>query len=446
MNAPNSINERYAALRAANGGVLPDSPELRSSSTLSNPAPWLIEALSGGSYSTAGPAVNDESALTLAAVYACNRVLSTAFAALPVGLFRSANNQVFPADNRPEHFLISDEPSPLYTSYMFRSTMQFHLGLRGNAYARILRDGRFGAKELRILHPSYVRPFMKDGRVYYEVTPNQTTGDTSGNSEILMDYEVLHVKSMSTDGLVGKSPIQVHRETIGIGLSNRNFVSDIHKNGGRLRGALSHPSKISPEEVESLRSNFINAVNAGKFPFLQNGVEFKSISLTPADAEYIRTHNLTALDICAIYGVPPHKIGILDRATFSNIEHQGIEYVQETLLPMAKNWESELRRKLLPDDVKRTHHFRFNLEGRMRGDTISRMRAYAIARQWGWMSADEIRALENMNPLPDGQGEIYLSPMNMVPAEQYLDPNYDPNGDNNTDNNDATGTQSAATN
>jgi HK97 family phage portal protein len=137
---------------------------------------------------------------------------------------------------------------------------------------------------------------------------------------------------------------------------------------------------------------------------LQNGVDFKALSLTPADAEYIRTHNLTAIDICSIYGVPPHKIAILDRATFSNIEHQGIEYVQETLLPIVKNWEPELKRKLLPQDLKKNHHYRFNLEGRMRGDTISRMRAYAIARQWGWLSADEIRELENMNPLPDSQG------------------------------------------
>lgn len=439
-----SINERYAALRQANGGTLPaNNAELRSSSNLKNPAPWILEALTGSSVSSAGPAVNDESALTLAAVYACNRVLASAFASLPVGLFRSNGTETLPATNRPEHALIAEDPSELYTSYTFRSTLQFHLGLRGNAYARIIRDGRMGVKELRILHPNYVRPFIKDGRLYYEVTPNSDMGDTSKKVEILFDYEVLHMKNMSTNGITGKSPIQVHRETIGIGLSNRNFVADIHKNGGRLRGALSHPNKLTPEEVENLRGGFINAVNSGKFPLLQNGVEFKQISLTPADAEYIRTHNLTALDICAIYGVPPHKIGILDRATFSNIEHQGIEYVQETLLPWAKNWEQELRRKLLPAELKRTHHFRFNLEGRMRGDTMSRYRAYAIARQWGWMNVDEVRHLENMNPLPDGQGEIFLSPMNMVPAEQYLDPNYDPNGDNNTDNNDATGTQSA---
>jgi HK97 family phage portal protein len=276
--------------------------------------------------------------------------------------------------------------------------------MRGNAYARIYRDGRGGARELRILHPNFVRPFMHKGSLYYEVQPNPAMGDTFTSAIILTSQEILHVKNMSSDGLLGRSPIQVHRDTIGIGLSNRNFVSDIHKNGGRVRGALTHPGKLDAEQVNNLRTGFVSAINEGRFPMLQNGVDFKALSLTPADAEYIRTHNLTAIDICSIYGVPPHKIAILDRATFSNIEHQGIEYVQETLLPIVKNWEPELKRKLLPQDLKKNHHYRFNLEGRMRGDTISRMRAYAIARQWGWLSADEIRELENMNPLPDSQG------------------------------------------
>src|SRR5690606_21897558 len=169
----------------------------------------------------------------------------------------------------------------------------------------------------------------------------------------------------------------------------------------------------------------------------ENGVEFQAISLTPADAEFIRTHNLTALDICAIYGVPPHKIAILDRATFSNIEHQAIEYVQETLLPTVKNWEPELRRKLLPIDLQKDHFYRFNLDGRMRSDLLSRYRAYAIARQWGWKNADDIRELENENPLPDNQGKLYLPPLNMVPADLVEDQfAADGTGNNSNDDND----------
>lgn len=447
MNGFLTINDRFAALRHQHGGALPPViTEQRSSSSLSNPAPWLIELLSGGSTSSAGPVVNDETALSLAAVYACNRVLSTAIGSLPIGLFRSEDKKTFSAANRPEHALVAEEPSELYTSYVFRSTLQFHIGMRGNAYARIYRDGRGGAREMRILHPSFVRPFIHKGALYYEVTPNTAMGDTETGPYILTAQEILHIKNMSSDGLVGRSPIQVHRETIGIGLSNRNYVSDIHKNGGRARGALTHPSKLKPEDVDEIRNGFINAINAGKFPMLSNGVDFKALSLTPADAEYIRTHNLTALDICAIYGVPPHKIAILDRATFSNIEHQGIEYVQETLLPHVKNWEPELKRKLLPKDLKSNHFYRFNLEGRMRGDIISRYRAYAIGRQWGWLNADEIKDLESQNPLPDGQGQIYLTPLNMVPAGEYIDMNDDEDPENitDTDNNDEQGQSKSA--
>ncbi len=422
-----NINDRYAMALAIGYNRQQDlAPLFRSGglSSLENPSVDLWRALAGYAPGERKP-VNDETAMTLAAVYACNRVLATAFASLPVGLYRtrtvSGKKETTPADNRPEHALISDNPSELYTSYVFRHTMALHSGLRGNAYARIFRDGRGGARRLLIIHPDCVRPFFDTkGNLWYEVTPNPAMGYV-GEREILRPEEILHIKIMSVDGIVGRSPIQAQRDTIGIGLSNRDYVLNIHANGGRVRGALKHPGKLSPETVDSLRKNFKGAVNTGEFPVLEGGVEFQAISLTPADAEFVKTHNLTALDICAIYGVPPHKIAILDRATFSNIEHQAIEYVQETLLPTVKNWEPELRRKLLPVDIQKDHFYRFNLDGRMRGDLLSRYRAYAIARQWGWKNADDIRELENENPLPDGQGELYLTPLNMVPADLVED-------------------------
>ena len=438
-----SINDRYA-LALAQGYNRPGDAggELRSGYSLENPSVDLWKALTGYAPGSGQKPVNDETALSIVAVYACNRVLSTAFASLPVGLFRSTTvdgkRQTFSADNRPEHTLIAETPSDLYTSYTFRSTLQFHLGMRGNAYARIFRNGRGGVRELRIVHPDQVRPFFYKNNLYYEITPAAYMG-YDFEKEVVGQNEILHVKNMSADGITGRSPIAVHRDTISIGLSNRDYLLDVHRNGGRLRGVLKHPAKLQADGVNSLRDNFVGAVNSGKFPVLENGVEFQAISLTPADAEFIRTHNLTALDICAIYGVPPHKIAILDRATFSNIEHQGIEYVQETLLPMVKNWEPELKRKLLPAEVAATHHYRFNLEGRMRGDIRSRYAAYAIARQWGWKSADDIRELENENPLPDGQGEQYLTPLNMIPAGEELAEPGDSDTDNN-ENNDDNGT------
>lgn len=433
-----TINERYRLQREA---------QYRSGETsgLENPSTWLFNVFAGG-YSKSGIAVNDESALTLSAVYACNRILSDSLASLPVGLFRrDPSGNIISASNRAENRLIATSPSEFYTSYTLRSTLQFHLGMRGNAFARILRDGRGGARQLRILHPNLVTPFWYQGKLFYEVQPDTTTGFPA-QREILSPDEILHIAAMSTDGVMGRSPITVLRDTIGIGLGNRDYIATIQKNGGRLRGILKHPNKLSPEAITNLRTNFKGAMKDGDFPILENGVEFSSVSLSPADAEFINTAKITMQDIARVYRIPPHMIGDLERATFSNIEHQSIEFVKNTLLPWIKNWESELNRKLLPLDLQDTHFFRFNVEGMLRGDIRARMEAYTKAIQWGILNRDEVRELENRNPIPDGLGEVFLTPLNMAPLTEETitgDPNPDTGTQNNAQQDDEAGQQPA---
>lgn len=407
------------------------SGELRSAvSSLENPNSWFLD-WAGGGYSASGVAVNDESALTYAAIYACNRVLAESIAQLPIGLYQiTPEGDTLPASNRPEHRLVSINPagdSKLYTSYTFRSTLQFHLGLRGNAFARIRRDGRGGARQLRILHPSWVRPFFFNDNLYYEVTPNPSAG-YSGEREILTPDEILHIAALSTDGVNGRSPISLLKDTIGIGLGNRNYISKIQKRGGRVEGFLKHPNKLGPEQVTNLRTNFKGAMQAGDIPLLENGVDYMSVSLNPMDAEFVNTHKLTGRDIASAYRVPLHMIGDLERATFSNIEHQSLEFVKNTLLPWIKNWEAELNRKLLPYDLQETHFFRFNVEGMLRGDIKARMEAYTKAIQWGILNRDEVRELENRNKIPDGLGQVFLTPLNMAPLNDET-VNGDPNSD-----------------
>ncbi len=436
-----SLNDRYALAFAQGYNRQQDlgANLLRSSSSLENPNVDIWRALAGHAPGERKP-VNDETALTLAAVYACNRVLAESIASLPIGLFRiMPDGDIEPADNRPENSLVAINPSGdsnLYTSYTFRSTGQFHLGMRGNFYARIYRDGRYGARELRIIHPDYCRPFFDptNGKLFYEVLPNPSMGYV-GKREILTPDEILHVAALGSDGICGRSPISILRDTISIGLSNRDYVLQIHQNGGRVRGALKHPGKLTQEDVESLRTNFVSAVNTGKFPMLQSGVEFQAISLTPADAEFINTAKITTSDIARAYRIPPHMIGDLERATFSNIEHQSIEFVKNTLLPWLKNWEAELNRKILPLSLQSTHFFRFNVEGALRGDLRARMDSYTKAIQWGILNRDEVRALENRNKIPGGLGEEYLTPLNMAILGQEPDPNNDPNANNSTDPN-----------
>lgn len=387
-------------------------------SSLENPSSWFIDWASGG-YSSSGVAVNDESALTYAAIYACNRVLADSLASLPVGLFRTtADGDIMPAYKRAEHKLVAVNPSGdsnLYTSHTFRSTLQFHLGLRGNAFARLLRDGRGGVRKMRIIHPSLVRPFFSNGELFYEVGQD-TTFNTE--REILLPDEILHLAALSTDGINGRSPISLLKDTIGIGLGNRDYISKIQKRGGRVEGFLKHPNKLTTEQVDGLRTNFKGAMQRGDIPLLENGAEYTAVSLTPNDAEFINTHKLTVRDIASVYRVPLHMIGDLERATFSNIEHQALEFVKHTLLPWIKNWEAELNRKLLPYDLQESHFFRFNVEGLLRGDIKSRMEAYTKAIQWGILNRDEVRALENRNRIPDGLGEIFLTPLNMAPLTE----------------------------
>lgn len=402
-----TINERYR-LQLYSGYA---SEQRSATSSLENPSQWFLDWASGG-YSSSGVAVNDESALTFAAIYICNLILSQSLAQLPIGLFRTTpDGDTIPANNRPEHKLVGVNPSGdslLYTSYTFRSTLQFHLGMRGNAYARIRRDGRGGARELRILMPNSVRPFMHEDRLFYSVTmPN-------GQSETLLPEEILHLASMSSDGINGRSPVTVMKDTIGIGLGNRNYIAKIQKRGGHVDGFLKHPNKLTPEGVSGLRENFKGAMQRGEIPLLENGVDYMSVSLNPTDAEFINTHKVTSRDIYGAYRIPPHMAGDLERATFSNIEHQSLEFVKNSLLPWIKNWEAELNRKLLPYDLQDTHFFRFNVEGMLRGDIKARMEAYTKAIQWGIFNRDEVRALENRNRIPDGLGEIFLTPLNMT--------------------------------
>lgn len=387
-----------------------------------------------GGVSDSGFIVNSDTALTHATVYACIKVLSESFACLPGKLHRNTpTGGTEVAYRRPENRLISISPSDRYTSYVFRQTGMVHLCLRGNFYARIYRDGTGGARELVILHPDCVRPFYYNDKLYYEVSPHSEAG-YSQNKEILTPSDILHVSALGTNGITGKSPIQVLKENIGIGLTARKFAGKSLKEG-TLRGIVKSKTKLSPDQVGNIRANFSQAMNDGRFPLLENDLDFQTISLTPADSEFINTAKLNRQDIAGAYRVPLHMVADLERATFSNIEHQSLEFVKYTLLPWITNWEQELNRKLLPYDLQGEYYFKFNVDGLLRGDFKTRMEGYSKSIQWGIMNRDEVRALEDMNPIPDGQGQVFITPLNMIPIDQQ-----DNQGDNQNQKQNGTGT------
>ena len=379
-------------------------------STLANPAEWMYSWI-GGKPTSAGISVTNEKALTQSTVYACIRLLSETFASLPVGLYEDKANTIRRLDGDSRDFLISYEPSQLYTSYSFRFAGMVHLLLDGNFYALILRDGNNRPTELRIIDFNKVTPeFDPDGKLWYKI---------SGEKTPVRPANMLHVKGFSTDGIKGKSPISMFRENIALGLATTMTQGALWKNGTLISGYLKHPGKVSQDQYDQLKESWSSRTsgpnNAGKTPVLENGMEFVPLTLKPQDAMFIETAKLTAKEICAIYGVPLHMVGELDRATNNNIEHQSLEFVRDAVRPNTKNWEQELNRKLVFPHERTTRYFEFNLEGLLRGDTQSRAeyftRALGSVSNPGWMSPNEVRKIENLNPV-DGGDAIYNPTLN----------------------------------
>lgn len=379
-------------------------------SSLQSPPEWLYSLL-GGSKTRAGVSINTETALAHAAVYACSKVLAESVASLPLELFRSSEKTTEAISNDPRHILLNREPSELYTSFDFRCAAMMHICLHGNFYALIERDGNRRPISLQILSPKDVIPELDpEKKLWYRI---------NGYKLPVRPRDIIHIKALSTDGIVGRSPITLFKETIGLGIATTETQGSLWSNGIQSQGYLKHPAKMTPEQVmdirENFRLNYAGKENAGKTPVLQGGMEYVPLALKPSDALFIETAKLSRQDICSIYRVPPHMIGDLERSTNNNIEHQSLEFVRDTLRPILKNWEQELNRKLLFDNEKGTKFFRFNVDALLRGDTKSRgeffSRALGSVSTPAWMTPNEVRSIENMNPI-DGGDVLYSPTMN----------------------------------
>jgi HK97 family phage portal protein len=384
-------------------------------STPSNPSKWMLELFGGES--AAGVRVGPESSQASSAVFACVQVRSQDIAKLPLLLYRKRADGKG-RDRATAHSLynlLSAKPNSFQTSFEWREMMQAHLDLRGNAYSLIKRDGRNTPRELVPLHPDWVRVLLGgDGEVFYAVRMNG-----QGEEKRYSALDVLHLRDRSDDGYLGKSCISRAKDVVGLDLAQSNHAAKLYANGARPGGILKHPGKIGKEGRKSIEEEFqekFSGDNQFKVMVAGEGIEYTQVGMTNVDAEFINGRKLSRSEIAAIFRVPAHKIGILDNATFSNIEHQSLEYVTDTLMPIARRWEMALNAALLRDAEQGEYYFEFLFDALLRGDFATRMAGYATGRQWGWFSADDVREKENMNPLPDGQGQEYLRPSNMTLA------------------------------
>ena len=373
--------------------------------------------------STAGKAVTEHSAMQMTAVYACVRILSEAIAGLPLHLYHyNDDGGKEKALEHPLYLLLHDEPNPEMSSFVFRETLMTHLLLWGNAYAQIIRNGK---GEIVALYPLMPNRMTVDrdsqGQLYYSYQMSNSDAPTMpGGTVILKPSDVLHVPGLGFDGLVGYSPIAMAKNAIGLAIATEEFGAKFFANGATPGGLLEYPGTVKdPDRVrESWNKGFSGSQNAGKVAILEEGMKYTPISIAPEQAQFLETRKFQINEIARIFRVPPHMVGDLEKSSFSNIEQQSLEFVKYTLDPWVVRWEQSIQRTLLTAEEKKQYFVKFNLEGLLRGDYQSRMNGYATARQNGWMSANDIRELENLDRIPasDG-GDLYLINGNMLPLK-----------------------------
>lgn len=367
--------------------------------------------------SSSGEVVTTETAMRVAAVYTCVKILSRALATMPLNVYRKVgeNGREVAKDHPLQKLFHYDRTNPIQTYFEFKQMMQARLCLRGNAYAYIVMGRRGEIKALRPLHPDLVVPREEAGAVVYDYFGK-------GAKVTFSRDEVFHLKDLSADGITGLSPIDQMMEVIGSAISMDKHGSSSFKNGARFGGILTVPGKLDPKSIENIRASwqkqYAGSDNAGKTGILEQGMDYKPISMSNEQAQWLDSMKFKRSEIFGIFQVPPHMGGDLERATFSNIEQQSIDFVSYTMMPWLTLWESCIQCALFTEEEQKEYFVKFNANAFLRGDGLARAQKLAIERQNGIINANEWRALEEMNPLDDQAGNTYLIPMNMQDASE----------------------------
>lgn len=364
--------------------------------------------------SSSGKRVNEKTAMTMSAVYSCVRVLSETLASLPLHVYENTEVGSKKATQHSLYNLLHNEPNSEMTSFIFRETLMTHLLLWGNAYAQIIRNGKGDVLGLYPLMPDKMSVDRdEDNRIYYQYLTS------SGERVTLSSQDVLHIPGLGFDGLVGYSPIAMAKNAIGMSIAAEEYGAKFFSNGATPSGILEHPGTV--KNAESLRESWTRGFsgnNSHKVAILEEGMKYTPISISPNEAQFLETRKFQINEIARIFRIPPHMVGDLEKSSFSNIEQQSLEFVKYTLDPWVIRFEQAFNRRLLKDKEKDKFYIKFNVDGLLRGDYQSRMNGYAVGRQNGWMSANDIRALENLDRIPiEEGGDLYLINGNMLPLK-----------------------------
>lgn len=380
------------------------------STLVGEPWMWLSEA--PGTKANSGQTVSAETALNVTSVYSCVRLISETIASLPLVLYKKTEYGKELADSHPLYDIIHDKPNEYQTSFEFREMIVGHLLLRGNSYCFIERSAK-RVKQLIPLNPTKMVVKRLNGNIIYIYTHED------GREEKFKNSEIWHVRGMSSDGLVGLSPVSVAREAIGLAMAAEEYESRVFENDSRPSGILSVQGRLDKEAQSNLKNSWQAAFtgkNRHKVAVLEEGMTWTSIGMSNNDIQFLELRKFQTIEICRIFRVPPHLIFDLDRATFSNIEEQGMEFIQYSLLPWLVRIEQSMNNTLLTPVDRKNYFTSHKIEGLLRGNTTSRYSAYSTALNNGIMSINEVRSLENMNPIENG--DKYLVPLNLTTIEK----------------------------
>jgi len=410
-------------------------------SMLSQPADWFVNTLNNvfGYQTKSGQAVNNTTALSIASVHACVRVIADGIAGLGLKLYKDDGQN---RDQIIIHYAtaLTNEPNPYQTKYDFTKYMTSHLALTGNAYAFINRDVRNIGIELHPIAPQYVTPVMQDGLLFYKVT-------LAGYPPMIPATEMLHFKGMCGDNpLVGLSPVVLHAETLGIDLAAISQSAGVYKNGV-LKFLLTSDSQIKIDQAGPLKKSLDDVIDgASRSAVMPNGIKMEKLSLSPEEAQYLETRKFSSEEIARIFGVPASMIGAT-AGIKSSVEQEYQDFYARTLMSYAINIEQELARKLLTENDKLTYYFKFNFNSLLRASANERADYYNKGIRGGWLSRNEARLYEDVNGF--NGGDEYLIEANLMPSSQineYMDAkianlmatadkNNNPEGVNNLENN-----------
>jgi HK97 family phage portal protein len=367
-----------------------------------------LNELFGGASTDSGVSVTPDTALTYSAVYAAVRCIAESVSSLPLNYYeRLPGGGKAHAKANPLHTLLHDEPNPEMSSLQWREASMAHLLLHGNSYSEIVRDLEGNVVELWPIDPTIVTPKRTEsGELYYDLHRGKAF-ITAGN--------MLHIPGLSFDGISGISVIGLARQSIGLSMAIESFGAGYFGRGARPGGVLTFPGQLSPEARQNLRRSFeelhAGGANSHRVALLEAGLKWEAIGVPPDDSQFLQSREFQIIEIARWFNLPPNKLKDLSKTSYNSLEQMEISFVVDTLRPWLVRWEQQLNRKIIRPKDKGTFFFEFNVDGKLRGEIAARYQSYSVARNWGWLSVNEIREKENMNPIEGG--DVYMQPMNM---------------------------------